>query len=93
MGDILTLVVIVSLAVISAIFFAFSYIKTGLWLYTKVVRELCNTILEALDYRNQPVFSKPFYVIGALLLCVILAIPVCAFVLKCLEGDLKYWEQ
>lgn len=93
MGDILTLVVIVSLAVISAIIFAISYIKVGLYIYMKVVKELYIIILETLDYKNQPVFSKPFYVIGALLLCVILALPVCAFVVKCLEQELKYWEQ
>lgn len=91
MEDKLILVVITFSTLATGLIFAISYIEIGL--YMRVVRELYNTILEALDYRNQSVFSKPFYIVGALLLSVLLAIPVRAFVLRCLERDLKYREQ
>jgi len=89
--DKLILVVIIFSTLAAVLIFAISYIEIGL--YMRVVKELYNTILEALDYRNQSVFSKPFYIVGALLLSVLLAIPVCAFVLRCLERDLEYQEQ
>jgi hypothetical protein len=54
-------------------------------MYPKTVKYLFGSLLKRSGYHEQPLVFKPFYAALVLWGCILLAIPVCSMVVKCLE--------
>jgi len=53
----------------------------------KTIKYLYVLVLRGLDYQEQLSILKPFYLLLALCLCVVLAIPICSSVLRMIEWE------